>query len=345
MEYINDITINEAVIHILDNNADEPILNEYKLELNDEVYTFLTKHIQKCFKDEELKYAFFNDERNIVKDISQEFLSKECDFLEASKELARQMFILMRSKGSIASCDLVVVHISTEYGSMLGVMKMDYIKNYFHTVEVVDEKIDINIIPQYTGLPASGQKISKCAFIKPIKEDNEYDLMVIDKQTKNKKSEEYGSNYFIGNYLGCRVIDNDRDITKSFVETAEKWTRTNLKENAEAQENMRNTIKKKLREEEEFDVKEVAEDLFGDETVAKESFVNFVKEEGGVEKVSVDKDWVDKKFKRIRLKIDKDIDIYLNEDAYNDNSRFEIIRNGDGTINMVIKHVSNYIEK
>lgn len=345
MEYINDISINEAVIHILDNNADEPILNEYKLELNDEVYTFLTKHIQKCFKDEELKYAVFNDERNIVKDISQEFLNEQCDFLDASKELARQMFILMRSKGSIASCDLVIVHISTEYGSMIGIMKMDYIKNYFHNVEVVEDKIGINIVPQYTGLPAGGQKIQKCAFIKPIRDENSFDIMVIDKQTKNKKSEEYGSNYFIGNYLGCKVINNERDVTKSFLETAEKWTRTNLKENAEAQEAVRNSIKKKLKEEEEFNVKEMAEDLFENDTVVKESFINYVKEEGGVDKVAVDKEWVEKKFKRIRLKIDKDIDLYLNEEAYNDNSRFEIKRNGDGTINMVIKHISNYIEK
>jgi len=169
--------------------------------------------------------------------------------------------------------------------------------------------------------------------------------MVIDKQTKNKKSEEYGSNYFIGNYLGCKIINNERDITKSFVETAEKWTRTNLKENAEAQEAVRNTIKRKLKEKENFDIQEVAEDLFGDETVVKEDFVNFVKEEGGVDRVEVDKEWIEKKFKRIRLKIDKDIDLYLNEDAYNDNSRFEIKRNGDGTINMIIKHISNYIEK
>jgi len=29
MEYVNDINIIEAVIHILDSNSDEPILNEY----------------------------------------------------------------------------------------------------------------------------------------------------------------------------------------------------------------------------------------------------------------------------------------------------------------------------
>ena len=47
----------------------------------------------------------------------------------------------------------------------------------------------------------------------------------------------------------------------------------------------------------------------------------------------------------MRLKIDKDIDLYINEETYDDTARFEIVRNGDGTINMIIKHVSNYIEK
>lgn len=54
---------------------------------------------------------------------------------------------------------------------------------------------------------------------------------------------------------------------------------------------------------------------------------------------------MDKKLKRIRLKVDSDIDIYVNEEAYDDGNRFEVVRNGDGTINIVIKHIKNYIEK
>ena len=55
--------------------------------------------------------------------------------------------------------------------------------------------------------------------------------------------------------------------------------------------------------------------------------------------------WVEKKLKRIRLKIDKEIDLYIDEEAYHDPTKFEIQRNGDGSINMIIKHVINYIEK
>ena len=75
MEYISDINIQEAVIHIVDSNTDEPVLNEYSLELNEDTYSFLHRHIEKCFKDEELKYAVFNPERNIVKEVVQDYLN------------------------------------------------------------------------------------------------------------------------------------------------------------------------------------------------------------------------------------------------------------------------------
>ena len=54
---------------------------------------------------------------------------------------------------------------------------------------------------------------------------------------------------------------------------------------------------------------------------------------------------VKKKLKRTRLKIDNDIDLYINQEAYKDPSRFQIKRNGDGSIDMIIQHVFNYIEK
>lgn len=75
MEYISDINIQEGIIHIVDSNSDEPILNEYSLELNEDIYKFLHKHIEKCFNDEELKYAVFNPERNIVKELVQDYLN------------------------------------------------------------------------------------------------------------------------------------------------------------------------------------------------------------------------------------------------------------------------------
>jgi hypothetical protein len=345
LEYINEVNLNEAIIHVLDNNGDDPVYNEYTLDLSDETYEYILKHIQKCLKDEELKYAVFNDGRNIVKELSQEYLNGQGEFIDISKQIAKQLFILMKSNGSIPSCDLMVVSISTELGPMLALLKMDYVKNYTHNIEFVDDKIGINILPQFIGLPSGGQRLQKCAFIKPILNDNKIDLMVIDKQNKSKDSDDYGSNYFISNFLGCTIIENERDVTRNFIKTAEKWTRNNLKDNADAAEVVRSSLKKKLKEEEKIDINEFSQDVFGESKDVAENFVQYVKEQGVNEQIDVDKQWVENKLKRVRLKIDKDIDVYINEETYDDNSRFEIVRNGDGTINILIKHIRNYIEK
>lgn len=346
MEYIREINIAEAIIHILDNNADEPILNEYRLELSEEIYKFLLKHVERCLKDEELKYAVFNQERNIIKDLSQEYFNGENDLMEVSKEMARQLFLLMKSKGNIPSCDLIIVSISTEYGPILGILKMDYIKNFTHKIDFLDNKIGINIIPELTGLPVSSQRIQKCAFIKPISEEQAFNLMIIDKKSSNNKdSEDYGANYFISNYLGCSIINNERDVTKNFVYAAENFARNNFKEDAVNAETLRSTIKRKLKEEDSIDVRSLSEDLFKDAKEVQQEFLQYVTDQGVDENIAVDKEWVEKKLKRKRLKIDKDIDIYINDEAYHDDNRFEVIRNGDGSINLVIKHVVNYIEK
>lgn len=345
MEYVKEVNLNEAVIHILDNNANEPVYNEYTLKLEDETYDYILKHIQKSLKDEDLKYAVFNGERNIVKEISGEYFSGDMDLVEVSKEMAHQLFTLMKSNGNIPSCDLIIVSISTEYGPMLGILKMDYVKNYTHSIDVVESKIDINIIPQFVGLPSGGQKLQKCAFIKPISDNNDFDVMIIDKQSKSKTSEDYGSNYFINNFLGCRLIDNERDATKNLMKAAEKWTRDNLKDNADKAEFVRTSVKKKLKDEDNINIEDLSKTILKDDVERQTDFVKYAKDKGVSDEVAVDKEWVKNKFKRVRLKIDKEIDIYIDEEAYNDNSKFEVVRNGDGTINMVIKHVKNYIEK
>ncbi len=345
MEIIKEVILEEGVIHVLDNSGDEPLLNEYTLDLKEETYNFLIKHIEKCLRDEELRYAHFNDGRSMVKELCFEHFEHKTDFLTTSKELSRQMFGLIKSKGNIPSCDLVIVKFSSEQGPFIGIMKMDYVKNFIHHINFVEDKLGIDIIPQYIGLPGSSQKIQKCAFIRPRMDNRDYDLLVIDKQTAKKEDEDYGSNYFIGNFLNCSITENERDMTKGLVKAAELWTRDKLKENAPRAEEVRSGIKRLLKEEDNIDVRELSQNLFKEEEEVGNDFFQYVTSQGVKEEVIVDKDWVDKKLKRIRLKIDKDIDLYINSEVYEDINRFEVKRNGDGTLSMIIKHVRNYEER
>src|SRR5471030_64084 len=345
MEYINDININEAIIHILDSNGEEPVLNEYSLDLDEDIYKFLYRHIDKCLKDDELRYGKFNSERNIVKEIVQDYLNGiDSDLINLSKELARQLFTIMKGNVNIPAGDLIIVSLTTDQGPMIGILKMDYVKNFTHEIQFVDQKIGIGIVPQSAGLPGSGQKIQKAAFIKPIREDEKYNLMILDKQ-KSSKEDEYGANYFINTFLGTSIVTNERDMTKTFVKAAENWTRKNVTEDAGKAEEIRTAIKTKLKEEDTININEFSAQLFSEQPREREEFSNYIKEQGLNEEVAVDRTWVDKKLKRVRLNIDKQIDLYINEEIYHDSSKFEIQRNGDGTINLIVKNVMNYIEK
>jgi sulfatase maturation enzyme AslB (radical SAM superfamily) len=61
--------------------------------------------------------------------------------------------------------------------------------------------------------------------------------------------------------------------------------------------------------------------------------------------VSIDREWAEKKLKKKRLKVDKSIELYIDDEVYNDKDKFQIKRNGDGTIDIILKNVKNYIEK
>lgn len=345
MDYVNDININEAVIHVLDSNGEEPVLNEYSLELNEDTYKFIYKHIEKCLKDEELKYAKFNPERSIVRELTQDYLNGIENYLiNLSKELARQLFVIQKSNCNIPSGDLIIAAIMTDQGPMIAILKMDYVKNFTHEIQFVDKKIGVGIIPQVAGLPGSGQRIQKAAFIKPVREDDNYNLMVLDKQ-KIIREDEYGANYFINTFLGASIVTNERDMTKTFARAAENWTRKNITEDAAKAEEIRTTIKTKLKEEDTINIDEISLELFNNQPQVAEDFSNYIKQQGLNEEIAVDRTWVDKKFKRTRLNIDKQIDLYIDDDIYHDSSKFQIQRNGDGSINMIIKNIVNYIEK
>jgi hypothetical protein len=257
--------------------------------------------------------------------------------------MARQLFIIMKGNVNISSSDLIVASINTDQGPMIAILKMDYTSNFTHEIKFIDNKIGVDLVKQVAALPGSGQKIQKAAFIKPIRENETYNLMILDNQNSN--DDEYGANFFTNTYLNCTYVSNGRDMTRDFIKASENWVRKYINEDAGKAEEVRINIKEKLKEEDILNVDVISAELFPENQEEKESFAREIKMKCNAEEIPLDKVYIDKKLKRIRLNIDKEIDLYINEEAYKDKSKFEVVRNGDGSINLVVKNVINYIEK
>jgi hypothetical protein len=55
--------------------------------------------------------------------------------------------------------------------------------------------------------------------------------------------------------------------------------------------------------------------------------------------VSIDRECAAKKLKRKRLKVVKSIELYIDDEVYNDKNKFQIKRNGDRIIDIILKNM------
>lgn len=338
---IKEFKIEEGIIHVLDMNCDYPILNEDYLNLsNEEIELFLIKHIEKILKDDDLDLGKFHKEPKFISGV-HEFLSGKSNLLEVSRNISEYFFNILVKYGGGASCDLLFLNLKTEFGNALCMIKLDYIKNYIHKIDYIDDKMKIDIIPQYITLPNISHRVNKaCIFLKDLEDG--FNLFFLDKLPTGVMK---GNTYFKDKFLNCERILSNVSKTKDLISLTEKWTRKNIKDDADKAFEIRESFREKILNEGILNVKSLAKDIFMDDEDNLESFINFTGNNGLDGEVEIDKGYVSKKYDRIRLKIDKDIDLYINRDSFYDVNRFEVKRNGDGSINMTIKYIINYNEK
>jgi hypothetical protein len=346
MRNIDSVLVKKAIIHVLDRNADTPILTDFEQEIDEDIHEFLEKHIVKSLTDEENKKAKFKDGMTVVKNACQTIFQDESKFIEASHIIAQHMFKAMKNNNQISSADLVVCLYSSQEENYIGILKMDYKKSFIHNVEFIDDQLRISILPQAIGLPGLGQKLQKCAFIKPFDEGDDFDLILLDKQSYGKDDDSEIAFFFANNFLCCDILMDSRDKTRTFKNLTEKWTRKNLKENFDKAQEVREEMITTLKNSAEIDIEKFTQNVFGNDMDMQQNFVQQFHKEGiPIDSFDIDKNWVEKKMKKRVMKTDTGMEIRAEYDDFEDRMKFEMKRNGDGTVDLVIKNVRSFQER
>lgn len=336
MRSIDEIIINSIYLNVLDKENKNITFGSSEIELNDEIYEYFERHILKCLKDEDAKTAKYFSERNIVRNLCDEIIKDPDDALQNVKKLSQYIYKCICDDDSASSGDFAVCLFEAQSGKYIAMLKLDFSSCYSHFIREDDDGVKINIAKSQTGLPSLGQKIQKAALIREYKEENNYDMLLIDKEPDG---------YFAGAFLNCKQVRDSRENTKIIKNVSESFARKAFKDNAHEAERFRNSLTEKLRSEDRVNIEKLVEESFKDEGIKKEYKETLISEGIKESDVSIDREWAEKKLKRKRLKVDKDIELYIDSDAYNDKDKFQIKRNGDGTIDIIIRNVKNYIEK
>jgi len=321
---------------VLDKNSDAPILNDFEGKITQEVDGFFQKVIKRVSKDDDVRKAVFKEYHdNTIKNCCEQIIYNSDTFLENSKEIASYLFDIM--KYNQESCDLAICLYTDKDESNVAILKLDYKKLYNHSIEFVDEKFNINFKSNEIGVVET-QKPKQCALIGVSGINDEWHLKVLDKD-----SEKYGiDSKFMNEFLNIEKILDDKYMTKAFKKSADNWI-TNAITDVKAAESVRSGLNYTLKEKSSIDIKEFADTYIKDEK-KKESFIEFM-EEKEIDKFDIDKDWVNKKVKKRKIKTDNGFSIDANITDFEDPMKYSIRKNENGTFDIVVKNVSFYEEK
>lgn len=337
MRTIDEIIINKVYISALDKENNALVLSEQELELNEETYEYFEKHILRCLRDDEAKPGKFDGDVNIVKELCKEVFDDQDGFITSSKKLAQFIYKCMGNDDKEQSGDFAVCLCDSQSGLFLALLKLNYSNSYSHFVKQGESAVTIDIGINKTGLPGIGQKLSRAAFVrKPIGPDDEYDFLVYDKQQEG---------YFCQAFLRTSPVRDRRENTRLIQKTSESFARRAFKDNAQEAEGFRKKLTETLMQEDRLNIETLSENLIPSAEKRAEYRAALVNEGISEPDVPIDREWAEKKLKRKRLKVDKSIELYIDDEVYNDKDKFQIKRNGDGTIDIILKNVKNYIEK
>lgn len=341
MRYIKDILLEKAILHVVDVNADGPILTSHPLTIDEDVEAFVRKHVVRSLNDDETMSCRFLSENVPVASEVIKIIQDPNVFVESSFVLTQIMFDATKHT-DIPSGDMLFVQFVADEQRCIGILKLDYQMSFMHNITFKDEELCIDLISQEVGLPGMGQRLKKCVFFTKAPED-QIEMIVLDKKQKLEGGDE---EYFVDKYLQAVKITDDTEKTRKFKKTVEKWTQKNLSEQIDVANEVRDIINENLLSEDAVSVDKLSETIGQVMPEGEKQFKDAISEAGysAGTHFQVDKQWVEKKMKSKQIKTDTGVVIRGEFDFFKDSQKFVVKKNGDGTIDYIIKGVRNIVE-
>ncbi len=323
------ITIEKVIIHFLDLSGTEPVLSNFPTALDDESDEYLKIHIEKAFNSDDTKKCAFEREGFVsssVQDVRH-------NFIDFSRELAARFFGVMQDAGSIPSGDLIVMTATISGEDYLCVMKFNYKTSFIHEFRAVADTNSINFVRHSGILPGKTAKIDEAFFVNI----DTRDVFVLEKKYEIGGVRDY---YISSVILG--VTDNLS--VKTQLDTVRKVAERVYKEHYGETVNMKPKVAKlmcrELSNQDSFRMENILDNFTEEFPEAGADFraaagMLPIETEG---QLPVPTSLV-KRISRQTIKSKNGIEIRIPVKMYDNPKAMEYIREGDGTLTLVIRDI------
>ena len=327
------IVVEQAILHILDFQSGKTIYSDELLELTDSIETFLHKHIEKSMKSQDARLGAFYDD-SLCKQQVQEYLAGTKDFIGISKEFAHTLEEALVHTEEMRSVDVIVADIRVEEERKLAIFQCTSQMGYAHLAVSTEQGTRNEIVTQFAIMPSPAQRIEEFAFI---------DLGNLSISYVGKKYKMDGSIVFIFPevLLECQKAPSPKEAIKSISKTAQKVAESFGQDAVATEAAVKSYIAERAQETEILDPVEAGKEIFKDQPSMQASYEGYLQETGITEPVRVDPEVTVKRMERHRLKTDTGIELTIPTDYFDNTEFIEFQNNDDGTLSIMLKHISN----
>ncbi|SDK73331.1 nucleoid-associated protein [Natronincola ferrireducens] len=340
MQEESPIVIVRAILHILDNSVQIPIISTKEIELEEDIIKFLENHISKVINSGQVKEGIFENTDNTIYKLCEKIASNSEEFTSITAELATNLFEIMTKNPDISPGDVVFCVFQQDNSSYMAIMKFNYKSSYIHYVMSTDEGNVNKLIKQTTTLPSYAQKLDECIIISL----SDYHIKLLEKQYEINGDKDF---YLSKLFMKCTFDLSNDEKFKILTKVTKKLNKKYFDEDFKKTAKLHEALADSMGECDEIQISNIAAEVFQGNHEIQNEYIDEIKKEGLKENIVnlQPSNVVNKKLKTHRLKTDSGIEINLPSGYYNNNDVVEFINNPDGTISILIKNITKIHNK
>jgi len=328
------VKVNQAILHILDQNNGVPIFSDVMIGDNSDSLDFIYSHILNLIDDLKVKKLSFENENNEVKQAIEALKSEEKTFEEVSKIVGNRFYEFMIKHIEIEPGDYIFTRFVMGDDDCFGVLKFPYKESYIHYVEAGEVGQSNMIIKQRTTLPGLKQKISECFII---------NINTLEVFLKEKKYEIDGEKifYLSGLFLEVNEAKSTYEKMKQCEQTMKSVAKKYCDDEVATMQKFKSEMSKKAFEDEEIVFEEIVDNVFKEQHEIKEICKEEMDKKGILnDSIEVNESVQKNLTKKHKILIDDGIEIKVPVEYLERTDKIEILNNPDGTFSFMIKNIN-----
>ena len=324
--------INNAILHVYDYHSGVIIYSKKELDcLQKDIAQYLTKHIEKIFKDSSAIVDIPSYTGYFATQLSQ-YKNADISFVDYSTNLCKRVFSYLSQTDNTTSIDCAVCDFEKNDVRYIGVIEFQNQIRFTHKIIQEANSVKNDIIKYYSVLPTPAQKVIAFAIV------NVETLCA--RYTDQRRFLDGKDISIIPDYiLECSNLISPKAAVNTVKNIALQLSEQYGKNSATVVSRMKAFLVENAETSDNLDTVELSHRVFPESDDLAEEFEQKIQQQGVPSSIPIERSYAIREGKKHRIKTDTGIEITIPSDFFDHPKYIEFINNPNGTISISIKNV------